>query len=73
MTPKEEIFVALLTILEFPAPRLRLRAAPVSHVSSEVTALGEAMLEPWYQAPGIGLAQSSPLAGDVRNRGRLEA
>ena len=46
----------LLTILEFPDPRLRLKAAPVSHVTSEVTALCEAMLETMYQAPGIGLA-----------------
>ena len=56
MTPKEEIFVDLLTILEFPDPRLRLKAAPVSHVTSEVTVLCEAMLETMYQAPGIGLA-----------------
>ena len=46
----------LLTILEFPDPRLRLKAEPVSNVTSEVTALCDAMLETMYQAPGIGLA-----------------
>ena len=56
MTPKEEIFVDLLTILEFPDPRLRLKAEPVSNVTSEVTALCDALLETMYQAPGIGLA-----------------
>ena len=49
-------FVDLLTILEFPDPRLRLKAAPVPHVTSDVTDFCEAMLETMYQAPGIGLA-----------------
>ena len=46
----------LLTILEFPDPRLRLKAEPVYNVTGEVTSLCDAMLKTMYQAPGIGLA-----------------
>ena len=48
--------MALRTILEFPDPRLRIRAQPVTSFD---TALGELvgdMLETMYAAPGIGLA-----------------
>jgi peptide deformylase len=45
-----------LTILEYPDPRLRTRAAPVARVDDEVRRLIDDMLETMYAAPGIGLA-----------------
>lgn len=45
-----------LTILEFPDPRLRTKAAPVEAVDDELRALIDNMLETMYAAPGIGLA-----------------
>lgn len=46
----------LLTILEFPDPRLRTIAEPVEQVDDEVRALIDDMFETMYEAPGIGLA-----------------
>jgi len=46
----------LLEILEFPDPRLRMVARPVSHVDDSIRALVSNMLETMYAAPGIGLA-----------------
>lgn len=48
--------MAILTILEFPDPRLRKKAAPVETVDDELRALIDDMFETMYQAPGIGLA-----------------
>jgi len=48
--------MALLNILEFPDPRLRTIAAPVSEVTASVRQLIANMLETMYDAPGIGLA-----------------
>lgn len=48
--------MAKLTILEFPDPRLRTRAAPVAAVDDSIRALIDDMLETMYAAPGIGLA-----------------
>lgn len=48
--------MALLPILEYPDPRLRMRAKPVTKVSPEIEALVANMLETMYAAPGIGLA-----------------
>jgi peptide deformylase len=48
--------MALLTILHFPDPRLRLKAAPVATVDDEIRKLAADMLETMYDAPGIGLA-----------------
>jgi peptide deformylase len=48
--------MAKLTILEFPDPRLRTRAAPVVAVDESVRKLIDDMLETMYAAPGIGLA-----------------
>jgi peptide deformylase len=45
-----------LTILEYPDPRLRTRAAPIARVDDEVRRLIDDMLETMYAAPGIGLA-----------------
>ena len=48
--------MSLLTILEFPDPRLRTRAQPVTTFDSALKKLAEDMLETMYDAPGIGLA-----------------
>jgi len=48
--------MARLTILEFPDPRLRTRAAPVVDFDAALARLVEDMLETMYAAPGIGLA-----------------
>jgi peptide deformylase len=45
-----------LTILEFPDPRLRTRAAPVASVDAPLRELIDDMLETMYAANGIGLA-----------------
>ena len=48
--------MALRTILEFPDPRLRTRARPVTRFDASLGTLIDDMLETMYQAPGIGLA-----------------
>jgi peptide deformylase len=48
--------MAKLTILEFPDPRLRTRAAPVAAVDDAVRTLIDDMFETMYAAPGVGLA-----------------
>jgi peptide deformylase len=48
--------MALLPILHYPNPRLRLQASPVEAVTDEIRALAADMLETMYSAPGIGLA-----------------
>lgn len=48
--------MALLNILHFPDPRLRLKALPVEQVTDEIRQLAQNMLETMYDAPGIGLA-----------------
>jgi len=48
--------VALLTILEYPDPRLRKVAAPVAALTPEIQRLVRDMAETMYAAPGIGLA-----------------
>jgi len=45
-----------LTILEYPDPRLRTRAAPVDAVDDSLRGLIDDMLETMYAANGIGLA-----------------
>ncbi|HVN44232.1 MAG TPA: peptide deformylase [Steroidobacteraceae bacterium] len=50
--------MALRTILEFPDPRLRTRAEPVTRFDAALGTLIEDMLETMYAAPGIGLAAS---------------
>jgi peptide deformylase len=44
------------TILEFPDPRLRTKAQPVTRFDAALGTLIEDMLETMYAAPGIGLA-----------------
>ena len=48
--------MAKLTILEFPDPRLRIKAKPVEVVDDSLRALIDDMFETMYDAPGIGLA-----------------
>ena len=48
--------MARLQILEYPDPRLRIRAEPVTEVDAAIRALVADMFETMYAAPGIGLA-----------------
>jgi len=48
--------MALLKILEYPDPRLKRVAAPVTAVTPEIRALVRDLAETMYAAPGIGLA-----------------
>lgn len=48
--------MAVLDILEFPDPRLRTVAKPVSEVTERTRTLIDDMFETMYDAPGIGLA-----------------
>jgi peptide deformylase len=50
--------MAILEILEFPDPRLRIRAQPVVRVDDAIRRLIADMFETMYAAPGIGLAAS---------------
>ena len=45
-----------LTILEFPDPRLRTKATPVTEFDAELSSLIDDMFETMYEAQGIGLA-----------------
>ena len=48
--------MALRTILEYPDPRLRTRAQPVTRFDAALGALIDDLFETMYAAPGIGLA-----------------
>ena len=48
--------MSLLTILEFPDPRLRKKAEPVETVDDALRSILDDMVETMYQAEGIGLA-----------------
>ena len=48
--------MAILDILEFPDPRLRTVAKPVTEVDDKIRQLIDDMFETMYEAPGIGLA-----------------
>jgi len=56
MTQTPELTMALRTILEYPDPRLRTRAQPVTQFDAELGKLIDDMFETMYAAPGIGLA-----------------
>ena len=51
-----ETLMAIRTILEFPDPRLRTRAQPVTRFDAALRRVIDDMLETMYAAPGIGLA-----------------
>jgi len=48
--------VGILSILEFPDPRLRTVAKPVADVNEEIVGLVEDLFETMYQQHGVGLA-----------------
>ncbi len=48
--------MALLEVLQYPDPRLQIKARPVAQVDRSVRKLVADMLETMYAAPGIGLA-----------------
>jgi peptide deformylase len=48
--------MALLTILEFPDPRLRTKAQPVTAFDTDLKRVVADMFETMYAAPGVGLA-----------------
>lgn len=48
--------MSLLTILEYPDPRLRTRAEPVTRFDAALGRQIDDMFETMYAAPGIGLA-----------------
>ena len=48
--------MAILTILEYPDPRLRTKAKPVAAVDDRIRRLVADMFETMYAAPGVGLA-----------------
>ncbi|HEY9511103.1 MAG TPA: peptide deformylase [Rhodanobacter sp.] len=48
--------MSILSILEFPDPRLRLHAAPVTVFDAKLKQLGADMLQTMYAARGVGLA-----------------
>ena len=48
--------MAILDILEFPDPRLRTVAKPVSEVDDRIRGIVDDMFDTMYEAPGIGLA-----------------
>jgi peptide deformylase len=48
--------MALRTILEYPDPRLRTRAKPVTHFDGALGSLIDDLFETMYAAAGIGLA-----------------
>ncbi len=48
--------MALLTILEYPDPRLKTKAAAVTAFTPDLKKLADDMAETMYKAPGIGLA-----------------
>ena len=48
--------MSVLTILEYPDPRLRTRAVTVKTVDDDIRQLVADLLETMYAAPGVGLA-----------------
>jgi peptide deformylase len=48
--------MALLNVLHFPNPRLRLKAEPVEKITPEIHQILDDMLETMYADRGVGLA-----------------
>lgn len=53
---REEAALALLNIIEYPDPRLKTVARPVTRFDEELRTLASDMAETMYAAPGVGLA-----------------
>ena len=53
---KNSDFMATLTILNYPDPRLHTLAKPVKDINADIRRLVDDMAETMYAAPGIGLA-----------------
>ena len=51
-------FMAKLDILQYPNPRLRIKASPVKEVNDSIRCLVDDMLETMISSEGIGLAAS---------------
>lgn len=54
--------MAILTVLKFPDPRLRIKGKPLARVDASARTLAENMLETMYAEKGIGLA--APQVGE---------
>ncbi len=54
--------MALLKILQYPDPRLRVKCVPVTQVDDRIRQLLSDMAETMYSAPGVGLA--APQVGE---------
>ena len=48
--------MALLPILQYPDPRLRTKAAPITHIDDELRRIVDDMYETMYDSKGVGLA-----------------
>lgn len=48
--------MALLSVLHFPDPRLRTKAAPVTEVDDKIRQIVDDMFETMYETGGVGLA-----------------
>ncbi len=48
--------MAILSILQYPDPRLKRVASPVDHVNEGIRSLVRDMVDTMYDAPGVGLA-----------------
>ena len=55
--------MTILKILEFPDPRLRIKARPLETVDEALRQLIDDMFETMYDAPGIGLSAPQVAAG----------
>ena len=49
-------FMAILEILKYPDPRLRIKAQPVKEIDAELHRIIDDMYETMYDAKGVGLA-----------------
>ena len=64
--------MALLNIIEYPDPRLKKVAAPVTSFTPEVVKLVRDMAETMYTAPGVGLAATHQKMSSIDLAGRPE-
>jgi peptide deformylase len=52
----DNYYMALLTVLCYPDPRLHKVAKPVAHVDARIKKIVADMAQTMYEAPGVGLA-----------------